>query len=374
MAFPSNSIRGRVASALRYYTALPVAAVLVAALLSRSLSWGWIIVVLVAAGSIAASYYLSLRTAQTTVSDLEGLISAIQKFNSGVHSVRARGASTKEMRQLVDGFNKLANEAEIAINALRDEEKRQMQFVSDVSHELRTPLTAIRGAAETLLMGDLSREDRERFLSTISTESMRLTRLAEDLLTLRRIEGGTGEIPLRSIDLREVVERVAKMLDPVFIDREVEFSIQGNAPQVLGDIDRLQQVVANLVDNATRMVGAGGRVWVELSSAHRIELGSQVPAKSFVDVDRFAIMSIIDNGPGIPEDNLEHIFDRFYRTDVSRARNRGGAGLGLSIVKAIVHAHGGTIEVDNRPKGGAQFTIYLPIPPSFEYSSERLLG
>lgn len=374
MALNKNSIRGRVTESLRLYTILPVLSVTLSALIFHSFSWGWIVVVLAAGASIALAYNLSEGTAKRVVSDLEGLIGAFTTFNSGVLSIRARGASTKEIRQLVDGFNKMAIKAEHAINTLNAEEKRQMQFVSDVSHELRTPLTAIRGAAETLLMGGLSREEQERFLSTISTESMRLTGLAEDLLTLRRIEGATGEIPLRSINLTEAAERVGKMMSPVFAEREVNFHITGEAPHILGDINRIQQVIANLVDNASRMIGPNGNVWIDLSSAHRMELGTSVPAKSFVDVDRFAIMSICDDGPGIPEDNLEHIFDRFYRTDVSRARNRGGSGLGLSIVKAIVSSHGGTIEVDNRPTGGAQFTIYLPIPPDFEYSAQRLIS
>lgn len=363
-------MRSRVMTALRGYTALSALIVMIVALLTRSLSWGWVLVVLSTAGVIASSYYLSQRTARLTIADLEGVIKAFDRFNKGALSTRAHSASTREVRQLVDGFNTMAKDAEHAISALSSEEARQNAFISDVSHELRTPLTAIRGAAETLLINDLNPEDQQRFLSTISTEAMRLNRLAEDLLTLRRIEGGTGEIPLRSIDLREAADRVGKMLAPVFLEREVEFRVIGEAPPVLGDIDRIQQVVANLVDNASRMVGPGGRVWVELSSVNRVELGSFVPAKSFVGIDRFAVMSIADNGKGIPEEDLHRIFDRFYRTDKSRNRNRGGVGLGLAIVKAIVHSHGGTIEAFNRPTGGAQFNIYLPIPPSYEQSVE----
>lgn len=366
-----NTMRGRVREALRYYALVPAALITLAAIVFARFSWGWIAILVTAVGVIAAAWNLADHTAYRSVSDLANLIKALDTFNSGVRSVRARGASTKEMRQLVDGFNKMATEAERAITALSAEERRQMQFVSDVSHELKTPLTAIRGAAETLLNGGLTQAEQSRFLANIATESERLTRLANDLLTLRRIEGATGEIPLRTFNLLEAAEQAREMLAPLFEARGVEFEITGFAPDILGDKDRIMQVIANLVDNATRMVGENGKVWIEFSSAWRQELSSHTAAKSFVDIDRFSIMTINDNGPGIPEDNLAHIFDRFYRTEPSRARNYGGSGLGLSIVRAIIVAHGGTIEVENRPGGGAQFTIYLPVPPDFDYDSPK---
>lgn len=361
-----NTMRGRMLSALRQYGIIPILVMVFVSLLVGQYQYGWVVVLLAAAVNIGAVWLASSRTALNTVVDLENLINAVHSFNSGIHSIRTRGTSSREVRQLSDGFNKMASTAERAITSLNSEEQRQMQFVSDVSHELRTPLTAIRGAAETLIDGGVSEEDQLRFLSTIANESVRLTGLAEDLLTLRRIEGATGELPLRTFNLSEAVGRAEQLLTPLFESYRVSFGMTGYAPDILGDIDRIQQVISNLVDNAIRSVGEGGRVWVEFSSAYRSELGSQVPAKSFIGVDRFAIMAICDNGPGIPEENLEKIFDRFYRTDASRARNFGGTGLGLSIVKAIVEAHGGTIEVQNRIGGGAQFTVYLPVPPNFD--------
>lgn len=350
-------------SALRTYA---ISATLIMAgvgLIAARFSYGWIALIACAIGCCVAFWFFSDSTARENVADLDSLISAVNTFNSGILSVRARGASTREIRTLVEGFNKMAGEAERAIVSLSTEEKRQMQFVSDVSHELRTPLTAIRGAAETLLDGGVPPQDQVRFLSTIAAESERLSRLANDLLTLQRIEGERGELPMRKLNPRDAAERAARALAPLLDARGVQFEIMGQCPDILGDVDRMQQVISNLVDNATRMVGENGRVWVELSSAYRHELGSAVAAKSFVDVDRFALIAICDNGPGIPQENIPHLFDRFFRTDLSRARNRGGAGLGLSIVKAIIDAHGGEIEVENRVGGGTQFTIYIPIPP-----------
>lgn len=339
-------------------------AVIVMAVVASSLSWGWVFVVLVALGTLAIIWFYADEAARRLVGDIDALLQAINTFNHGVRSVRARATGSRELRLMAEEFNRMAADAEQAFNELHQEEKRKMQFVSDVSHELRTPLTAIRGAAETLLEVDVPPADARRFLSTIAMESERLSRLANDLLTLQRIEGATGELPLRTFNLREAVDRAAATLAPLIEERGVQFAVRGEAPEILGDIDRIQQIVTNLVDNASRMVGQGGRVWIDLGSVARTELGSHIPAKSFLDVDRFAVMVISDNGPGIKESDLPHLFERFYRTDDSRARNRGGSGLGLSIVRAIVVAHGGSIEAENRAGGGTQFTVYLPVPPA----------
>jgi two-component system OmpR family sensor kinase len=189
------------------------------------------------------------------------------------------------------------------------EGKRQGQFISDVSHELRTPLTAIHGAAETMLDADMSYEDRERFCNTIMRESDRLSRLANDLLTLQRIEGD-GEIVLKRVNLHDVVENAAALLEPLLESREAVLTVGGEAPDVLGDPDRLQQVVQNLVENASRFVAAEGRIHVELSG-----------------IKGHSIITVSDNGPGFGDIDPARLFDRFYRGDFSRARTTGGTGL-----------------------------------------------
>jgi signal transduction histidine kinase len=288
-------------------------------------------------------WVIGRAVAHSFVAPLERLGSTAATFAAGNHSVRAQIEGPRETRIIAESFNQMASQVDSAIDELKVEERRKSQFVSDVSHELRTPLTAIRGAAETLLDGDVDPEDQQRFLTTIALEAERLGRLANDLLTLQRIEGATGELPLTQVDLRLAADRAEAMLEPLLEDREVTLTVNGRAPLVLGDVDRLQQVVLNLVDNASRIVGEGGHVVVELTA----------------EGDR-AVLSVLDDGPGIPPEDLPRLFDRFYRADTSRTRSSGGAGLGLAIVRAIVTAHGGRIEAANLPTGGARMTVVLP--------------
>lgn len=327
--------------------AIGLTALIAAVLASVASGWGPGAASLVIALSPVVGWLVGQALARRMTAHLERLASSAASFASGNRTARADTGGPREVRLIAEAFNRMADEVSIALSQVRAEETRKTQFVSDVSHELRTPLTAIRGAAETLLDGGVSPEDQERFLSTIALEAERLTRLANDLLQLQRIEGATGELTLRRVDLRLAAERAAAMLEPLIEDRGVTLEVQGEAPTVLGDVDRLQQVVANLVDNASRIVGSGGRVLVELSSS-----------------EGDALLTVLDNGPGVPAEDLPRLFDRFYRADTSRTRTSGGgAGLGLAIVRAIVSAHGGTIDAHNLEDGGSRFSVRLPAAP-----------
>lgn len=259
------------------------------------------------------------------------------------HTVRVNPTGPREIHDLAIAFNELAEEIETSSVELHEEERRKSRFVSDVSHELRSPLTGIRLAAETLLEGDIDQADQKRFLETIIREADRLTGLANDLLELQRIEGATGELPLARVDFTQAARLAVEANEPLALERGVTVVVEGSAPMILGSRDRLQQVVGNLVDNATRHTPAGKRVTVALS-----------------EEDGEAVLRVLDEGPGIPAADLAHLFKRFYRAQYSRDRKTGGAGLGLAIVKAIVAAHRGTIEAANRAEGGAVFTVRLP--------------
>jgi len=331
------------------------------------------------------TWLLIARSTTAIERDVNAMIEKVREYNRGNKSARIWGSSITELRILSDQINRMAEEGEAAISSVHAEDQRESGFISDVSHELRTPLTAIKGTAETLLDGDIDELDRVRFLNTIISECERLTRLAEDLLNLQRIEGGTGEIKLSRFSLGTAVERAEATLDSIIELRNVSFETYGEPEEVLGDIDRIQQVVVNLVDNATLAVGEGGHVWVEYGICNRHELGPLVHEEHLADVDEFAFMSVYDDGPGIPASKRAHLFDRFSRQQYSRDRKTGGSGLGLSIVKAIVKSHGGTIDASfgadevrlsgphsdaPPPEYGCCFTVYLPIPP--KYDPDRL--
>jgi two-component system OmpR family sensor kinase len=296
------------------------------------------------------AFFIAMWLSSILLLPLGGLVAKARRLASGDLSVKFSDDSSRSaplaVRELSEVLDKVSLRVRSSMAEVAAESRRQGQFVSDVSHEIRTPLTAIRGAAETLIDEDIPYYDRQRFCETIIHESERLTRLANDLLTLQRIEGD-GEIKLRRVDLHGIVEYAAAMLEPLLDERKAVLTISGEAPDVLGDPDRLQQVVQNLIDNASRFVGEGGRIHVELSG-----------------IREHSVITVSDDGPGFGDIDPARLFDRFYRGDPSRARTTGGIGLGLTIVKAIVTAHEGTVEAVNLPGGGACFIVAIPsLPP-----------
>ena len=243
---------------------------------------------------------------------------------------------------LADDFAALCEQTKTKMSDLAVQQKRQTRFISDVAHELRTPLTAIRGNAETLMDPDMPQELRERFCHTIISESERLSRMANELLTLQHIEEGTDQVMMQRVNLHAIAEDVADALDPLVEERGGTLEITGEAPDVLGIPDRLQQVIYNLVANASRFIGEGGHIIVRLEGL----------------ADR-SVVSVLDDGPGFGNVDPKLLFTRFYRGDNSRARNTGGTGLGLAIVKHIVEAHGERITVRSELVVGSTFSFTL---------------
>ena len=240
-----------------------------------------------------------------------------------------------EVGQLVLTFNETLERLESIFTS-------QQRFLADVSHELRTPLTVIKGNVD--LMRRMNTLDEE-ILASIDQESNRLTRLVGDLLLLAQAE--TGKLPLQQdcLELDSLLFEVLQEMH-IFADGKVNLRLtEIDQIQILGDRDRLKQVLLNLISNAIQYTPAGGDVNLSLAKA-----------------DKKARVIIRDTGPGIPAEDLPHIFDRFYRTEKSRTRSKAsGFGLGLSIAYWIVHNHAGIIKVDSQEGEGTAFTIALPM-------------
>ncbi len=252
-----------------------------------------------------------------------------------------------EADQLSVDFKDLLDSSFAQCADLSRREKRQTQFISDVAHELRTPLTAIHGDAELLRDPDMPPEMRERFCQTIMDESERLTRLTNDLLSLQHIEEDTQVLELKRVNLKPIVQEAVDALRALLDERGANVTVTGEAPDVLGNRDHLKQVVNNLVENASRFIEPGGHIKVELYGVK----------------DR-SVIAVKDDGCGFGDTDPKMLFERFYRTDASRARTTGGTGLGLAIVKSVVDAHDGTVEAFNLPEGGACFVVAIPsLPP-----------
>jgi two-component system, OmpR family, sensor kinase len=244
-----------------------------------------------------------------------------------------RVRSSDEVEVLAESFDRMLDRLEGAF-------RRQRQFVSDASHELRTPLTVLRGQTELLRRVGDDPEERRRVTDTLLRELDQTNRLVADMLALAQAESGELVHP-QTVDLEDYLEDLERDL-PLFGKRD--YRLEGTRRGTLeADPERLTQVFRNLVRNATRHTGPGDRVTISATTSDgRIEF------------------CVADVGPGIPPDQLERVFDRFYRTDEARDRDHGGSGLGLPIARAIVEAHGGRIWAESAPGHGAQIHFELP--------------
>ncbi len=218
------------------------------------------------------------------------------------------------------------------------------RFSADASHELRTPLTILHGELEAMAQReDLPIAVRDGLGSTLE-ETERLSKIVENLLTISRLEAGEARVERTQLDLSEIARNTAEQMRLLADEKSIALTVAANDPvRVEGDRSRLKQVVVNLLDNAIKYTPDGGAV--EIATSNR---------------DGHALIEVRDTGLGIAPSDLPHVFERFYRTDKARSRELGGSGLGLSIVKSIIVAHGGEVTVSSEETAGAQFTVTLP--------------
>lgn len=229
-------------------------------------------------------------------------------------------------------------------------EQLRRDFMADVSHELRTPLTSIQGFSEALLDGMAGDKPvQEEYLKVIHRESLRLNRLINELLDLARLEAGKISWELNPIEVPDLFAGVLFKLKPQLAEKQirVEQEIAPDVPVVPGNEERIEQVLSNLLENAVRFSPPGGAIKMQA-----VFCGNEVK------------ISVSDQGPGIPEEDLPFIWERFYRVEKSRSRALGGTGLGLAIVKQIVENHGGKVAVSSREGAGSTFSFTLPLAPA----------
>ncbi|MDR3983554.1 MAG: HAMP domain-containing sensor histidine kinase [Dysosmobacter sp.] len=280
---------------------------------------------------------LSVVLSRVLTRKIGQLLTAIRQVREGAYSHRAEIAGHDEIAQIGQEFNSLTDRLQTTENARR-------RFVSDASHELKTPLAAIRLLSDSILQTEhMDPATTREFVADIGAEAERLSRITEDLLRLTRLDSGVLEKPVE-VEVLPVLEQVMRMMSLVAQEKQVELTYTAEPGcTVLATPDELHQVIYNLTDNAVKYTGAGGAVQVALSRR-----------------EENVILTVADNGTGIPEEDLPRIFERFYRVDKARSRAAGGTGLGLSIVSDTVKRRGGTVEAANRPEGGSVFTVRWP--------------
>lgn len=272
------------------------------------------------------------------------LEAATTDLGAGNLAVRAPEHGGDEVAALARAFNRMAEDLAARAAALEVSDAARRQLLADVSHELMTPLTAMRGYIETLSMPELTLDaaTRARYLGIVDEETRRLEHIIGDLLDLARLEGNGQALRQDAVPIAALFGRVSARHERELVARHItlEHHIEAGAETVRGDGDRLEQALQNLAGNALRHVPDGGVI--TLRAATR---GDRI------------VLTVRDTGPGIPPEHLPLIFDRFYKVDSAR-RAAGGSGLGLSIVRAIVTRHGGTVQARN--DGGAVFELVLP--------------
>ncbi len=290
---------------------------------------------IVAGAALVAALFFSRRITRP----IRALTRTIQKMGRGDLSARVKVKATGELRQLAESYNTMAEKIEHF-------DQSRSQFVSNASHELKTPLTTMKILLENLIyQPDMPAELREEFMQDMNHEIDRLTSVVTDLLTLTQSDSHQTPLHLTQVDLSSLAEEAVHLLLPAAEKRGQMLTAQ-IAPGVVAACDqgKVGQIIHNLIDNALKYTPDGGLITVALAAERS-----------------HAVLTVKDNGVGIPEEDQKHIFDRFYRVDKARSRATGGTGLGLSIVREMVAMHGGEIAVASEPGKGSVFTVRLPL-------------
>lgn len=289
-----------------------------------------------AIGAVAVSLLLGILLTRTLTHPIRELTTATRAVAEGNYEQRVSVRSKDELGELATSFNLMSAELARSINLRR-------QMTADIAHELRTPISVILGHAEGVYDGVLP-PSKETF-DIIREEAQRLERMVEDLRILTRADAGELTLTRQYISPQGLLDQVATAYHPITQKKNITLDIETptKLPDILVDIDRMKQVLGNLINNAIHYTPTDGHI-------------SLLATQSQTGME----FRVQDSGPGIEPDDLPHVFDRFYRTDKSRQRDSGGSGLGLAIAKSLVENHGGKIWVESKLGEGSTFLIRLP--------------
>lgn len=270
---------------------------------------------------------------------LNDLKYTINKVTQGNFKEKVHVYSNDEFKEVAEAFNMM-------ISKLEEVDNQRKDFVANVSHELRTPLTSIKILSESLINQDTFDQNvYKEFLIDIDSEVDRLNNIISDLLVLVNLDKEKLVLDKKITYINYLLEKTIFRMKVIAKQKDIDLNLRLNEKiQIKIDEDKIQQAIINIIDNAIKYTDIKGTIEVELYKK-----------------DKYAIIKISDNGSGIPEENLEHIFERFYRVDKARSRNTGGTGLGLSIAWEIIAYHGGIIDVESQLGIGTDFYIKLPL-------------
>jgi signal transduction histidine kinase len=280
-----------------------------------------------------------LIAARYLVKPIQVLTRATKRLAKGDFEVEIQTKRVDEMGALTHSFNEMASE-------LKQLEQMRQDFVSNVSHEIQTPLTSISGFAIAMKNNSLVAEpDRNYYLDIIITESGRLSRLSDNLLELASLDSDHHPFEAATYNLDEQIRQITVTCEPQWSTKNIQVHLElADTIQVTADRDQLNQVWMNLLGNSIKFTPAGGHIHIRTRQ-----------------VENEILITITDTGIGIAQEQLEYVFDRFYKTDLSRNRSISGNGLGLAIVKKIVMLHHGTVEMRSREGEGTTVLVHLPL-------------
>ncbi len=293
--------------------------------------------------SIAIILFVSFIFSNYLAKPILALTRASQQIADGdtTHSITLN--RTDEFGTLAQSLNRMAARLQEDNQQLKIANNRQKQFYADIAHEIRNPLHTISGALEMLDMDKLSAEQRHKYLKSAQNQTERMNRLFKDMMTLQRSDLDPNFLHVRSFPLHEIMENLEQAYSDQARDKGLRLITKGEPVDALGDPDKIEQVLDNLLSNGIKYTSEGS------------------VTMSWEPVNGKVIISVTDTGIGIQKEYIPKLFDRFFRTDKARSRDSGGTGLGLAVVKSILDAHKIEIEVESRPGDGTTFSFSLPL-------------